>query len=331
VPGTHINKQTACQYSREDCGTLTDRRVSLKTDLRSLQEGGEPEIHERVDLRAWTALGVGGLADLLIRCRSADGLQRALDLLAAYGRDWLVLGSGSRVVPSDYGLRVPVLNLSGNLGLWELDVDGAVASSGANLAQVCRAAARSGLEGFDALMAASGTVGGAIHAARAGHFPLRGILEWVDVARPGMPVERVKPETLASRGRGLNMDLERRVILRARLRSAKDGESDLRIRLEDDRPNRWQKQTRMAGPVFVGPGEVRAEALLAETGCLGLSVGGARLCETSPNRIRTSRSARAGDVLELMQRVRQRVVDRAGVELESALVFVDERGRKVEP
>jgi UDP-N-acetylmuramate dehydrogenase len=330
MPGTQFNKQTACQYSREGCGTPTDHRVSLKTDLRSLQEGGEPEIHERVDLRAWTALGVGGLADLLIRCRSADGLQRALDLLAAYGRGWLVLGSGSRLVPSDYGLRLPVLNLSGNLGLWELDVDGAVAWSGANLAQVCRAAARSGLGGFDALMAASGTVGGAIHAAQRRHFPLRGILEWTDVARPGTPVERVVSTTWGEKHRGLTLDLERRVILRARLRLSKESLRTLRIRLADNTPNRWQRQPRTAGPVFVGPDGVRAEVVLAETGCLGMSVGSARLCENSPNRIRSSRSARAAEILELMQRVRDRVMDKAGVQLESALSFVDEHGAAVE-
>lgn len=331
MPGTHFNKQTACQYSREGRGKPTDCRVSLKTDLRSLQQGGEPEIHERVDLRAWTALGVGGLADLLIRCRSADGLQRALDLLAAYGRDWLVLGSGSRLVPSDYGLRVPVVNLSGNLGLWELDVGGTVAWSGANLAQVCRAAARSGLAGFDALVAASGTVGGAIHAAQRGHFPLGSVLEWADLARPGVPVERVRPTEGDAAGRGLSLNLDRRVILRARLSVPKAGDTSLRIRLDADRPNRWQRQPRTAGPVFVGPGQVRAEALLAETGCLGLSVRGARLCVNSPNRLRTSRSARAAEVLELTQRARDRVLDRAGVKLEPALSFVDEHGKSVEP
>jgi len=180
-------------------------------------------------------------------------------------------------------------------------------------------------------MAASGTVGGAIHAAQAGHFPLGTVLEWADVAHPGMPVERVKPAAREIGGRGLDFGLERRVILRARLRSVKDGGSDLRIRLADDRPNRWQKQTRTAGPAFVGPGEVRAEALLAQADCLGLSVGGARLSVSSPNRIRTSRSARSGEVLELMQIARRRVMDRTGFDLKSALCFVDERGRTVEP
>ncbi len=305
--------------------------MSLKTDLRSLQEGGEPEIHERVDLRAWTALGVGGLADLLIRCRSADGLRRALDLLASYGLGWVVVGSGSRLVPSDYGLRVPVLNLSGNLGLWELDVAGAVAWSGANLAQVCRAATRSGIGGFDALTAASGTIGGTIHAACSGHFPLGGVLEWTDMARPGLPVERVIQPRGSESERGLTLDLERRVILRARLRLPDEGPGHLRIRLDDGRVGAWQRQPRTAGPVFVGPEGVRAGAVLAESGCLGMAAGGARLSESSPNRICTSKSARAADVFELAQSARERVRERIGVELESALCFIDEHGRTVDP
>jgi UDP-N-acetylmuramate dehydrogenase len=306
--------------------------VSLKTDLRSLQEGGEPEIHERVDLRAWTALGVGGLADLLVRCRSADGLRRALDLLATYGLGWVVVGSGSRLVPSDYGLRVPVLNLSGNLGLWELDVAGAVAWSGANLAQVCRAATRSGIGGFDALTAASGTVGGAIHAAQRGHFPLGAVLEWTDLARPGSPVERVRQLRGSESERGLTLDLERRVILRARLRLPENGPDQLPIRLDDGKGvGAWQRQPRTAGPVFVDPEGARAGAVLAESGCLGMSAGGARLSETSPNFMCTSRSARAADVFELAQVARDRARERIGVELESALCFIDEHGRRIDP
>ncbi len=305
--------------------------MSLKTDLRSLQEGGEPEIHERVDLRAWTALGVGGLADLLIRCRSADGLRRALDLLATYGLGWVVVGSGSRLVPSDYGLRVPVLNLSGNLSLWELDVAGAVAWSGANLAQVCRAATRSGLGGFDALTVASGTVGGAIQAAQRGHFPLGRVLEWTDVARPGRAVERIRQPWGDGAERGLTLDLARHVILRARLRFLEDGPGELRIRLDEDGVGNWQRQPRTAGPVFIGPEGVRAGVVLAESGCLGMSAGGARLSESPPNRICTSRSARAADVLELTQSARERVKERVGVDLETALCFIDEHGHRIDP
>ncbi len=212
--------------------------------------------------------------------------------------------------PPITGFGVPILNLSGNLGLWELDVDGAVAWSGANLAQVCRAAARSGLGGFDALMAASGTVGGAIHAAQRAISRSRGVLEWTDVARPGTPVERVVPTTWGEKHRGLTLDLERRVILRARLRLSKESLRTLRIRLADDSTQSLAETTANRRPGICRTRRSSCRGVLAETGCLGMSVGSARLCENSPNRIRSSRSARAAEILELMQRVRDRVMDK---------------------
>lgn len=146
MPGYPVYKQTACQISDGWIGFVQYGSSSLKKHLRALREGGEPEVHERVDLRAWTALGVGGPADLVIRCRSADGLQRVIDLLATHGQPWLVLGAGSRLVPPSRGLRVPVLNLSGNLALWELDLDGAVAGGwcqpGTGVSRCCTDRAR---------------------------------------------------------------------------------------------------------------------------------------------------------------------------------------------
>lgn len=303
---------------------------SLKKDLRSVRENGEPEIHERVDLRAWTALGVGGLADLLIRCRSADGLRRAIDLLAAHGERWLVLGAGTRLVPSDRGIRIPILNLAGNLALWELGVDGAVAGGGAILAQVCRAAARSGLSGMEPLMVSAGSVGGAICAARQGQVPLRGSLEWVDVARPGAGLERVHLGDGSKEERQLNLDLKRRVLVQARFKISPRGTSVVQTRIEDGDHRQFQRQPRSAYPFFVGPPGVRAEAVLVETGCLGMMIGGARLSERTPNRINTSRVARAADVLELARTVKEKAMQRSGVELTPGMFFVDDDGRTID-
>jgi UDP-N-acetylmuramate dehydrogenase len=303
---------------------------NLKKDLRTIQDNGEPEIHERVDLRAWTALGVGGLADLLVRCRSADGLQRAIDVLATHGQRWLVLGAGSRLVPTDRGLRVPVVNLSGTLGLWELDLDGAVAGGGANLAQVCRAAARTGMSGFDDLMRSGSSIGGAIQAASQGQRELAGILDWVDLARPGRGVERIRVSGRNGWRPGIDLDLDRRIVIRARLQLVSDTTvtSPGGILLQDR--HRGQRQPRSAEPFFVDPAGGRAFALLTETGCVDLKVGGARLSQRNPNCIRTVKTARASDVLELTRAVRERVQKRLGIELLPSICFVDEDGRVVD-
>jgi UDP-N-acetylmuramate dehydrogenase len=300
---------------------------SLKKHLRALREGGEPEVHERVDLRAWTALGVGGPADLVIRCRSADGLQRVIDLLATHGQAWIVLGAGSRLVPPDRGLRVPVLNLTGNLALWELDLDGAVAGGGASLAQVCRAAARTGLGGMEATIATSNSVGGAVHAAAHDLFPLAGILDWVDLGRPGRAVERVRPGIGPRGNGGLGFDLDRRVILRVRLQLAGHSATNIDARHDAEKPPRIQQMPRSTAPCFVAPTGNRVDDLLREAECPGMVVGGVRLSRRFPNRMCASRSA----VAQLTCDVQGRVVERTGVVLRHALCFVDEDGAAVEP
>jgi UDP-N-acetylmuramate dehydrogenase len=302
----------------------------LKKDLRSARENGEPEIHERVDLRAWTALGIGGLADLLIRCRSADGVQRAIDVLATHGQGWLVLGAGSRLVPPDRGLRVPLINLSGSLGLWELDLDGAVAGAGANLAQLSRAAARTGLSGTEGLIGTGSSVGGAVQAASRGHVRLAEILDWLEIARPGRGIERIQlPDRRGKRG-PIDLQLERRVVVRARLQLV--GESappaSPKGTLRDRR--RAQRQPRSAEPLFADPSRGRAESLLAEADCANLIVGGARISDRHPNRICTSKTARAGDIVELARVARDRVAERHDINLEPAICIVDEDGETID-
>jgi UDP-N-acetylmuramate dehydrogenase len=303
---------------------------NLKKDLRSIRENSEPEIHERVDLRAWTALGVGGPADILIRCRSAEGLLRALDVLATHGQRWLVLGAGSRLVPPDRGLRVPVLNLSGGLGLWELDLDGAVAGGGASLAQLSRAAARTGMSGTGDLTATGSSVGGAVHAAAHGHQRIAPLLDWLELARPGRPIERIQlPERRGNRAR-FALDLDRQVVVRARLQLVAKGTAATTAEAPHRRQSRVQRQPRSAEPLFFDPKGGRAEALLADTDCADLRVGGAGISDRHPNRLRTTKTAHAADVLELTRRVRERVMDRHEIDLEPAICFVDEDGERVD-
>jgi UDP-N-acetylmuramate dehydrogenase len=56
--------------------------------------------------------------------------------------------------------------------------------------------------------------------------------------------------------------------------------------------------------------------LLAEVGCNGLSVGGARFSPKHANFVQNTGHASTADVLAVMAEGRRRVLDRFGVELE---------------
>ena len=65
-----------------------------------------------------------------------------------------------------------------------------------------------------------------------------------------------------------------------------------------------------------GAGGRSAGLLLAEAGCNGLSIGGARFAEKHANFIENTGSATTADVIAVMAEGRRRVKERFGVELE---------------
>jgi UDP-N-acetylenolpyruvoylglucosamine reductase len=183
------------------------------------------------------------------------------------------------------------------------------------------------MSGFEDLMRTGSSIGGAVHAASQGQRDLSGVLDWVDLARPGGMVNRIRVSD--RNGLKSGIDFERRVVIRARLQLVSDTNSSSPggIFLED---RRGQRQPRSAEPLFMDPPGGRAFAILTEADCVDLKVGGARLSQHYPNCIRTVKTARASDVVELARAVKERVRKRIGIELQTALCFVDEDGRAVE-
>jgi len=311
---------------------VVDVPPNLRKRLRKMQSEGGIQFHERVDLREWTTLRVGGPADLMIRCRNEEAVQGTVDLLASHGMSWIVLGAGSRLVAPDAGLRVPVLNLTGDLARWEVDLDGLVAGAGAKLTQVRGSVARAGLSGMERLFGAPGSVGGAVCSALMGHRrEVAQLLEWMATIEPGRAAARVTYEGPGKTDSNTSVMDSRGVVVSARfgLRGDQPAAIHARIAAVEDDTGGWR--TRCAAPVFAAPPGENVEKLILESGCRGLKVGAAQVATELANAIKTGRVATAEDVIGLCRRVFARVKDASGITLSTRLCFVDEHGRKVDP
>jgi UDP-N-acetylmuramate dehydrogenase len=303
---------------------LVGQLENMESGLRELRRSSDVEFHERVDLRAWTSLGVGGVATLVVRCHSTVGVGDTLDLAASHGVGWVALGSGSRLIAPDRGIRVPVVSLTGELVRWIVEEDGIETGAGANLAQVCRAARRAGLTGLDSLDHEDHSIGGLIHAAMDGVVDLGNALDWIEFLGPGREPQRwhaTADEPMPHRGQ-----IRRRIVTKIRFRLRPSSVARVRPRIA--KPSR-RRALRSTGPVFLASRDASAVDLLAEAGCRNLSVGGVRIGGSRGNELIAGRSATAADVLDLCRRARERVVHATGVELVPALVFVDEDGLEI--
>lgn len=310
---------------------MRDLPTTLKSLLREFRLSGDLEVHERVDLGAWTNLGIGGLGDLLIRCSTGSAAQRAIDLLASHGLRWLVVGSGSRLVPPEAGLRVPLLHLTGELNRWVADADSVTVGAGAKLAQVGGALARSGVNELEALLGEPGTVGGDLRAGAVGErSAILARVEWLELARPGAGILRHGADERDS-GRAVGLGEGRAVALRARIRFEAQSPRRAGAALFAGRRPVGPLRGRVAPLVFHDPPGGSASELLSRAGCAGTRVGGAHVPDWSPNAIVATAVCSSRDVASLVRRLRDQVEQRCGVVLSSRLWFVDELGSRFEP
>jgi UDP-N-acetylmuramate dehydrogenase len=235
-------------------------------------------------------------------------------------------------VPPDSGLRVPVLNLTGELARWEVDLDGCESGAGAKLTQLEGSMARAGLSGMERLFGTAGSVGGAAHRLFEGHDgPIAKLVEWIEKVVPGRPALRADRSDIEAVWSSSQELAPRGVVVRVRFGLSADRPAAIRARTGRPEQLRSARWVGYAVRVFEDPGAERVDLLLERAGCPGMESGGARLGDRPANSILTGRRARAEDVIELCRQVRERVAEECGETVEPSLCFVDELGRRCTP
>jgi UDP-N-acetylmuramate dehydrogenase len=270
-----------------------------------------------------TTVKTGGSGEYFARAGDREQLARLLAWAAAAGLPVAVVGSGSNLLVADEG--VPGLAIKLDAALAEIALEGSriLAGGGARLPAVAARAAREGLSGIEFGVNIPGTVGGAVRMnANAYGGELQRVLEWVEVA-DAEGVTRRAPAQLGLAYRRSNLR-EGEIVIAARLALARADPQRVTATLQEMRRRRHEAQPqgiRTFGSTFKNPEDPRAEGrsaglLLAEAGCNGVAVGGARFAPKHANFIENTGAATTADVVAVMAEGRRRVLERFGVELE---------------
>ena len=265
----------------------------------------------------------GGPAEMFARVGSEAELVELLAWAASAGIEVNVVGSGSNLLVADEGVAGLVLKLDRELAAIELDGTDIVCGGGARLPSVAAHAARAGLSGIEFGVNIPGTVGGAVRMnANAYGGQLANVLQWADIVSASGSRRRT-PAELGFAYRHSNL-LAGEIVARARFSLAQSDPLSVKAALAHMRARRHEAQPqgiKTFGSTFKNPEDPTAEGrtaglLLAEAGCNGLVVGGARFAPKHANFIENTDAATTADVLALMHEGRRRVIERFGVELE---------------
>jgi len=270
-----------------------------------------------------TTVRTGGHGEFFARAGSEPQLMELLAWAAAAGAPVSVVGSGSNLLVSDGGVPGLVVKLDRDLAAISVEGQRVLCGGGARLPAVAARAARAGLSGIEFGVNIPGTVGGAVRMnANAYGGELESVLEWVQIATAS-GLQRREPSELGLGYRRSSL-ADGEIVARASLLLADGDPEAIGATLEEMR--RWRHEAqpqgiKTFGSTFKNPDDPRAEGrsaglLLAEAGCNGLAVGGARFAPKHANFIENTGTATTADVVAVMAEGRRRVLERFDVALE---------------
>lgn len=294
-----------------------------------------PGVERDVPLAPFTTFKVGGPADWFVRASSASEVKSALAAARADGLPVTVLGGGSNVLVADAGVRGVVIRVHGG-EVRAISEQAIRADGGLTINGLVRWTINRGVAGLEAWAGTPGTVGGAIYGNA--HFQGRLIGELVE------SVEVVTAEGHELRIAAADMEFgydrsrlqrTRELVLSADFRTGRGDPAALRAIARDSLAYRKRTQpleSASAGCIFQNPDAAvdrvpdgiaaSAGALVDRAGLKGSREGAARVSPTHGNFIVNEGTASAADIRRLIERCREQVRSRFGVELRDEIVYL---------
>lgn len=287
------------------------------TSLLSV-EGAAVRRDER--LSRHTSYRIGGPADLLVSVRSYGALQRAIEILGREAVPWVILGKGSNILASDEGYRGCVILLEGEFSRMSVNAEERTITAGAGilLSRVVNEAMKAGLSGLECCVGIPGTFGGALSMdAGTRREWIGNLVQDLVVLRPGEGMHRYAGSDIEWGYRGTTLPTSE-IILEATL-ALKAGERDAITRDMDERLRSRRESQPLSKPscgsVFRNPPERSVGLLIQSCGLAGSQQGGAEISSQHCNFILNRGDATASDVLTLIQRAHDAVLQRYDIDL----------------
>ena len=332
------------------------RRVSKYTmdqQYKELQQFGKVKANEPMSKH--TTFKIGGPAKYFVIVESVEALKNVLLHCSSQGLSFILLGGGSNMLVSDQGYDGVVIEVKACEKKVEDNV--VIADAGCNTVETAQYSMQQGLTDFEWGVGVPGTLGGAVRGnAGAMGWEMKDNVLSVDVFVDG-DVATLTNEQCEFGYRDSIFKQSEIIVLRVRLalRIAKDVENE-----DDGRAHgmkealqylQYRNKTQPQGYASTGcifknitldtvhfdagrfedtekakefeqKGIMSAGWLIQEAGLKGKTIGGAQISDVHGNFIINLGSAKASDVLSLIELAKQEVYNKYGLALEEEIQLV---------
>lgn len=266
----------------------------------------------------FTWLRVGGKANYAIYPYSIQQLTELISFLTKMGYPWIVLGEGSNTIILDEGIEKAVIITKKMKAIEIKDSGEIVAEAGANMGTIMNRSVRKGFAGFEFAAGIPGTIGGGVFMnAGANEAEVKDVIKKVWLLIDG------KEEVLSRRE--LNFEYRKSnlpdsaVVMKVLVKLDRGDRKLSEKKVKDylDKRNKTQPiKMSNTGSIFKNPDSIAAGKLIEELGLKGYEIGGAQISELHGNFIVNRGSAKASEVLKLIDVAKENAYKLRGIILE---------------
>ena len=278
-------------------------------------------------LKRYTAWKIGGPADALLEPKDADELIEAVGRAREHGVPVTVLGGGTHVLVRDGGIRGLTLRLAKSLTGVAIVDRSVPAEAGVLYPVLANVTAGRGLRGLEFATGIPGTVGGAVYM-NAGAYggETKDALDWAYVFRDGEVVRMGNADLEFSDRRSILHDRSDWYVLQAGYTLAPGDPGELKARIKEFRAQRMKGTPKRpsCGSTFKRPTGDFPGRVIEAAGLKGTRVGQVEVSPVHANYLVNLGGGTAKEALQLIEKVREVVRERLGIELEPEVRVVGE-------
>ena len=295
---------------------MESNMTELIKELKKMDLG---KIVTDASLKEYTTYKIGGIARVIVYPKNIECLVKLIKKIKALNIKYMVLGNGSNVLFSDAFYDGIIIKLD-ELNKIDFYNNKVVVGAGASLMKVAYQSIRRGLSGLEFATGIPGTIGGAVYMNAGAYKSDMGyVVSKIKVLTPKMTVITMVNRELDFHYRTSFLKKNKGYICLEATIQLKEGNKEEIEQLVADRKKRRLESQPLeypsAGSVFRNPTDMFAGKLIEDLGYKGLIKGGAKISEKHANFIVNFNKAKADDVKELIDFIKDAVKEKYGVDL----------------
>lgn len=301
-------------------------KESIISLFKKVIEEGKVLIDE--PMKKHTSFKIGGPVDILVIPGNTEEIVKSIKICKDESINYMIIGNGSNLLVKDKGIRGVIIKIADNFKNIRIDKDKITVEAGALLSTISKKALKSSLSGFEFAGGIPGTIGGAV-TMNAGAYggEMKDVVKLVKCIDRDGNIISLSNEEMNFGYRKSSVEEEGLIVLEVELELKQSVYDEIKIEMDQLNKKRITKQPLnlpSGGSTFKRPTGYYAAKLIEDAGLKGMKYGDAQVSDKHAGFIVNLGGATSHDVLSLVSLVKNTVVDKFGIELETEVKIIGE-------